>query len=83
MRILKKKCKKYVFGWSFGWQKALVEITQKDFGWRNAGAEERRARADWESIKKSPVCLRRLGVPPPDPHVITSAYYCKVCRVHF
>jgi len=28
------------------------QISQKDFGWRNAGAVERRARADWESIKQ-------------------------------
>jgi len=28
------------------------QIYQKDFGWRNAGAEEKRARADWESVRK-------------------------------
>jgi len=27
-------------------------ISQKDLGWRNAGALERRARADWESVRK-------------------------------
>jgi len=27
-------------------------ISQKHFGWRNAGAEERRVRADWESVRK-------------------------------
>jgi len=29
------------------------QISQKDFGWRNAGAEERRVRADWESVRKT------------------------------
>jgi len=28
------------------------EISQKDFGWRYAGAVERRVRADWESVRK-------------------------------
>jgi len=28
------------------------QISQKDFGWRNAGPEERRVRADWKSIRK-------------------------------
>jgi len=28
------------------------ERSQKDFGRRNAGAEERRVRADWESVRK-------------------------------
>jgi len=28
------------------------QISQKDFGWENAGAEERRVRAEWESVKK-------------------------------
>jgi len=27
-------------------------ISQKDFGWRNAGAVERRVRADWEWVRK-------------------------------
>jgi len=29
-----------------------AQISQKDFGWRNAGAVERRARADWKSVRK-------------------------------
>jgi len=29
-----------------------VPIFQKDIGWRNAGAMERRARTDWESVRK-------------------------------
>jgi len=28
------------------------QISQKDFGWRNAGSVERRVRADWESVRK-------------------------------
>jgi len=28
------------------------QISQKDFGWRNAGAEEKRVRANWESVRK-------------------------------
>jgi len=28
------------------------QISQKYFGWRNAGAVERKARADWESVRK-------------------------------
>jgi len=31
------------------------QISQKDFGWRNVGAEERRVRADWESVMKGPI----------------------------
>jgi len=29
------------------WESERSQIFQKDFGWRNAGAVERRARADW------------------------------------
>jgi len=28
------------------------QTSQKDFAWRNAGAEKRRVRADWESDRK-------------------------------
>jgi len=28
-------------------------------------------------LPPNPVCLWQLGAPPPDPHVITPAYYCK------
>jgi len=28
------------------------QISQKDFGWRNARAEERRVRTNWDSIRK-------------------------------
>jgi len=28
------------------------QISQKDFGWRNAGAMARRVRADWKSVRK-------------------------------
>jgi len=28
------------------------QISQKDFGWRNAGAVERRVKAEWESVRK-------------------------------
>jgi len=31
------------------------QISQKDFGWRNAGAVKRRVMADWESVKKRPI----------------------------
>jgi len=28
------------------------QISQKDFGWKNVEAVERRVRSDWESVKK-------------------------------
>jgi len=28
------------------------QISQKDFDWRNAGVVERKARGDWESVRK-------------------------------
>jgi len=31
------------------------QISQKDFGWRNAGAVERRARADLESVRNDTI----------------------------
>jgi len=41
------------------------QISQKNFGWRNAGALERlerRARANWESVKK--MAFFQMGVTP-------------------
>jgi len=29
-----------------------AQISQKDFGWRNAKAVKRRAKANWESVRK-------------------------------
>jgi len=34
------------------WESERSQMFHNDFGWRNAGAEERRVRADWESVRK-------------------------------
>jgi len=36
-----------------------IPMSQKDFDWRNAGALERRVKADWESVKKRTSWLRK------------------------
>jgi len=43
----------------------------KDFGWKNAGAVERRTSADWESVRKKMACFQ-MGVTP-----FQSMYQCK------